>query len=143
MVMRMPSAAAKPCQGDSLEFYLIIVIMEYLVKITKKARILELKQRHLKITVLTSYTPYPSKKIRRICACTSQETKKIQSPIRHIQETSIRRIQYKVIKYSKDIERGPYSKKPPIRHIQLSRYAISTKFQIVLIENLKMDFQYA
>ncbi|GJW56615.1 zf-CCHC domain-containing protein [Tanacetum coccineum] len=33
MVMRMPSAAAKPCQGDSLEFYLIIVIMEYLHKI--------------------------------------------------------------------------------------------------------------
>ncbi|GJS35436.1 hypothetical protein Tco_0533818 [Tanacetum coccineum] len=33
------------------------VIMEYLVKISKKARILELKRRHLKITVLTSYTP--------------------------------------------------------------------------------------
>ncbi|GKA88875.1 reverse transcriptase domain-containing protein [Tanacetum coccineum] len=45
------------------------VIMEYLVKISKKARILELKRRHFKITVLTSYTPYPSRKIRRICAC--------------------------------------------------------------------------
>nr|GEU99525.1 hypothetical protein [Tanacetum cinerariifolium] len=32
--------------------------MEYLVKINKKARILELKQRHLKITILTSNTPY-------------------------------------------------------------------------------------
>nr|GEW42741.1 hypothetical protein [Tanacetum cinerariifolium] len=41
------------------------VIMEYLVKISKKARILELKRRHLKITVLTSYTPYPSRRIRR------------------------------------------------------------------------------
>ncbi|GJW41816.1 hypothetical protein Tco_0070615 [Tanacetum coccineum] len=58
------------------------VIMEYLVKISKKARILELERRHLKMTVLTSYTPYPSRKIRRICACTSQETTKIQSPIR-------------------------------------------------------------
>ncbi|GJR91044.1 reverse transcriptase domain-containing protein [Tanacetum coccineum] len=68
----------------SLEGYnaLKLDIMEYLVKISKKARILELKQRHLKITVLTSYTPYPSRKIRRICACTSQETTKIQSPIR-------------------------------------------------------------
>ncbi|GKD25967.1 hypothetical protein Tco_1232181 [Tanacetum coccineum] len=47
--------------------------MEYLVKISKKARILELKRRHLKITVLTSNTPYPSRKIRRICACTSQK----------------------------------------------------------------------
>ncbi|GKA95764.1 hypothetical protein Tco_0817859 [Tanacetum coccineum] len=33
------------------------LIMEYLVKISKKARILELKRRHLKITVLTSNTP--------------------------------------------------------------------------------------
>ncbi|GJV01156.1 hypothetical protein Tco_1334725 [Tanacetum coccineum] len=40
------------------------VIMEYFMKIRKKARILELKQRHLKVTVLTSYTPYPSWKIR-------------------------------------------------------------------------------
>ncbi|GJY91797.1 hypothetical protein Tco_0507579 [Tanacetum coccineum] len=53
------------------------VIMEYLVKISKKARIMELKRRHLKITVLTSYMPYPSRKIRHICACTSQETTKI------------------------------------------------------------------
>nr|GFC12886.1 hypothetical protein [Tanacetum cinerariifolium] len=33
-----------------------LVIMEYLVKISKKEHILELKQRHLKITVLTSNT---------------------------------------------------------------------------------------
>ncbi|GJZ94462.1 hypothetical protein Tco_0666665 [Tanacetum coccineum] len=46
------------------------VIMEYLVKISKKARILELKRRHLKIIVLTSYTPYPSRKIRRILTMT-------------------------------------------------------------------------
>ncbi|GJT66495.1 hypothetical protein Tco_1017975 [Tanacetum coccineum] len=42
-----------------------MLIMEYLVKISKKARILELKRRHLKITVLTTYTPYPSMKIRQ------------------------------------------------------------------------------
>ncbi|GJV64798.1 hypothetical protein Tco_1475626 [Tanacetum coccineum] len=35
----------------------IPLIMEYLVKISKKARILELKRRHLKITLLTSNTP--------------------------------------------------------------------------------------
>ncbi|GKB50720.1 hypothetical protein Tco_0901473 [Tanacetum coccineum] len=45
--------------------------MEYLVKIGKKARILELKRRNMKITLLTTNTPYPSRKIRRICACTS------------------------------------------------------------------------
>ncbi|GKD19451.1 hypothetical protein Tco_1208609, partial [Tanacetum coccineum] len=40
-------------------------IMEYFVKITV-----------LKNIVLTFFTPYPSRKIRRICACTSQETTK-------------------------------------------------------------------
>ncbi|GJY52388.1 hypothetical protein Tco_0443235 [Tanacetum coccineum] len=60
------------------------IIMEYLVKISKKARILELKRRHLKITVLTSYTPYPSRKIRSICACTSLKTTKKQGSIRRI-----------------------------------------------------------
>ncbi|GKF94347.1 hypothetical protein Tco_0284047, partial [Tanacetum coccineum] len=35
-------------------------IMKYLMKISKKARILELKRRHLKITILKTNTPYPS-----------------------------------------------------------------------------------
>ncbi|GJX09062.1 hypothetical protein Tco_0198921 [Tanacetum coccineum] len=52
------------------------VIMEYFVKISKKARIMELKRRNLKNNVLTFYTPYPSRKIRRLCACSSQETTK-------------------------------------------------------------------
>ncbi|GJY50456.1 zf-CCHC domain-containing protein [Tanacetum coccineum] len=50
--------------------------MEHLVKISIKARILELKRRNMKNIVLTSNTPYPLRKIRRICACTSQETTK-------------------------------------------------------------------
>ncbi|GKC98101.1 RNA-directed DNA polymerase, eukaryota, reverse transcriptase zinc-binding domain protein [Tanacetum coccineum] len=55
------------------------VIMEYFGKISKKARILELKRRNLKNTVLTFYTPYPSRKIRRIYACTSQEPRRTKS----------------------------------------------------------------
>ncbi|GJY81456.1 hypothetical protein Tco_0494207 [Tanacetum coccineum] len=57
------------------------LIMEYLVKISKKARILELKRRHLKITVLTPNMPYPSRKIHRICTCTSPNTTKDQDAI--------------------------------------------------------------
>ncbi|GJS21088.1 hypothetical protein Tco_0449720 [Tanacetum coccineum] len=83
---------------DETSLFECDVIMEYLVKISKKARILELKRRNIKKLILTSYTPYSSRKIRHICAYTSQETTKIQSPIRYIQENSIRRIQYKVIK---------------------------------------------
>ncbi|GJS81805.1 putative ribonuclease H-like domain-containing protein [Tanacetum coccineum] len=93
------------------------LIMEYLVKISKKARILELKRRHLKITVLTSYTPYPSRKIRRICACTSQETTKIQSPIRRIQENSIRRIQYKIVTTSRYVVPTGRVKVPAGRYV--------------------------
>ncbi|GJW74342.1 hypothetical protein Tco_0133712 [Tanacetum coccineum] len=39
---------------------------------------MKLNRRNLKNTVLTFYTAYPSRKIRRICACTSQETTKNQ-----------------------------------------------------------------
>ncbi|GJQ98466.1 hypothetical protein Tco_0009605 [Tanacetum coccineum] len=62
------------------------LIIEYSVKISKKARILELKRRHLKITILTSNTPYPSRKIRRIRACTSQKTMKETRSIRRIHQ---------------------------------------------------------
>ncbi|GJS84785.1 hypothetical protein Tco_0751326 [Tanacetum coccineum] len=67
---------------QKIDEIIIAVILEYLVKISKKAHILKLKQRHLKITVLTSNTPYRSRKIRRICARTSLKTKKDQDPIR-------------------------------------------------------------
>ncbi|GJS80520.1 hypothetical protein Tco_0730401 [Tanacetum coccineum] len=78
-------------QNSNLKQLLIISIMqltmEYLMKISKKARILELKRRHLKITVLTSYTLYRSRKIRRICACTSLKNTKEQGSIRRIQRS--------------------------------------------------------
>ncbi|GJZ75336.1 hypothetical protein Tco_0639801 [Tanacetum coccineum] len=50
--------------------------LQYHPENSKKARILKLRRRNLKSTVLTSNTPYPSRKIRCICACTSQETTK-------------------------------------------------------------------
>ncbi|GKG00596.1 hypothetical protein Tco_0302286, partial [Tanacetum coccineum] len=78
----------------------IPLIMKYLVKINKKARILELKLRHLKMTVLTSTTPYPSRKIRHICACTSQKTTRKQDSIRCIQGRPMRHIQEIECEYS-------------------------------------------
>ncbi|GJV07787.1 hypothetical protein Tco_1345443 [Tanacetum coccineum] len=79
-----------------------ILFMEYLVKISKKACTRELKQRNMKITVLTSYTPYPSRKIRRICACVSQETTKIQRPI-HLTMTKMSRIDVDLFTYEVEI----------------------------------------
>ncbi|GKE43925.1 hypothetical protein Tco_1471209 [Tanacetum coccineum] len=45
-----------------------LVIMEYLVKLSKRHAFWSLNEDILKITVLTTYTLYPSKKIRRIRA---------------------------------------------------------------------------
>ncbi|GKA27707.1 hypothetical protein Tco_0713875, partial [Tanacetum coccineum] len=64
----------------------VMVITEYFVKNSLKARIMELKRRNMKNNVLSFYRPCPLRKIRRICVCTSQ-----------------------------DIERSPYSKKLSIR----------------------------
>ncbi|GKB94377.1 DNA helicase, partial [Tanacetum coccineum] len=44
----------------------VVVIIEYLVKVNQQARILELNLRNMKITILTTNTPYPSRKIRAI-----------------------------------------------------------------------------
>ncbi|GKC70570.1 integrase, catalytic region, zinc finger, CCHC-type containing protein, partial [Tanacetum coccineum] len=48
------------------------VIMEYLVKISKRRAFRSLNEDILKITILKINTPYPSRKIRRIRACTQQ-----------------------------------------------------------------------
>ncbi|GJY82049.1 retrovirus-related pol polyprotein from transposon TNT 1-94 [Tanacetum coccineum] len=56
-----PNLAQGPWEAQSSPWPASIVIMVYLVKISKKARISELKRRHLKITVLTPNTPYPSR----------------------------------------------------------------------------------
>ncbi|GJT33695.1 reverse transcriptase domain-containing protein [Tanacetum coccineum] len=48
-------------------------------------------------------------------------------------KTLIRRIQDIVIKYLKDIERGSYSKKLPIRRIDLNQYGVSTKFRTLFM----------
>ncbi|GJX38579.1 RNA-directed DNA polymerase, eukaryota [Tanacetum coccineum] len=63
------------------------VITEYLVNISKRRAFGSLNEDILKITILTTNTPYPSRKIRRIRACTHQrpQRKPVQRrPIRHI-----------------------------------------------------------
>ncbi|GKA41733.1 hypothetical protein Tco_0734393 [Tanacetum coccineum] len=53
------------------------------LRLTKRHAFWSLNEDILKITVLTTNTPYPSRKIRRICACTHQRP---QDPIRRIKE---------------------------------------------------------
>ncbi|GJW93016.1 hypothetical protein Tco_0172688 [Tanacetum coccineum] len=51
---------------------MINLIMEYLVKVSKRRAFWSLNEDILKITILKTNTPYPSRKIRRIRACTHQ-----------------------------------------------------------------------
>ncbi|GJR35342.1 putative reverse transcriptase domain-containing protein [Tanacetum coccineum] len=54
----------------------IDLIMEYLVNISKRRALWSLNGDILKITILTTNTPYPSRKIWRICACTHQRPRR-------------------------------------------------------------------
>ncbi|GKC15352.1 zinc finger, CCHC-type containing protein [Tanacetum coccineum] len=55
------------------------LIMEYLVNISKRRVFWSLNEDILKNTVLTTNTPYPSRKIRRIRACTHQRPQRKQA----------------------------------------------------------------
>ncbi|GJR53034.1 retrovirus-related pol polyprotein from transposon TNT 1-94 [Tanacetum coccineum] len=54
------------------------VITEYLVNISKRRAFWSLNEDILKITILKTNTPYPSRKIRRIRACTHQRPQRKQ-----------------------------------------------------------------
>ncbi|GJS53906.1 hypothetical protein Tco_0627268, partial [Tanacetum coccineum] len=87
------------------------VIMEYLVNISKRRAFWSLNEDILKINILKTNTPYPSRKIRSIRACTHQRPQRNED-----QYDVSRRSQYAVLKIEyenilEDIKRGPYSKK--------------------------------
>ncbi|GKA60220.1 hypothetical protein Tco_0759627, partial [Tanacetum coccineum] len=91
-------------------------IMEYLVKISKKARILELKQRHLKIIVLTIQYAISIKKVTAyLCLHFTKDHKGSRINTSYLEE-SIRRIQVMIDKdrrmgYFKLIRAGGSSKR--------------------------------
>ncbi|GJW62571.1 hypothetical protein Tco_0111906 [Tanacetum coccineum] len=58
-------------RGQS-KFRIEEVIMEYLVNISKRRAFWSLNEDILKITILKTNTPYPSRKIQHICVCTHQ-----------------------------------------------------------------------
>ncbi|GKB90854.1 hypothetical protein Tco_0963126 [Tanacetum coccineum] len=95
-----------------------VIIMEYLVNISKRRAFWSLNEDILKITILKTNTPYPSRKIRCIRACIHQRPQRNKT-----QYAVSRRSQYAVLEiwneYNilEDIKRGPYSKKSLIRRI--------------------------
>ncbi|GJV59926.1 hypothetical protein Tco_1466026 [Tanacetum coccineum] len=69
------------------------LIMEYLVKDSKRRAFWRLNEDILKITILKTNTPYPSRKIRRIRACTHQRPQRNEA-----QYAVSKRCQYAVLK---------------------------------------------
>ncbi|GJW48600.1 hypothetical protein Tco_0080246 [Tanacetum coccineum] len=75
------------------------------------------------ITILKTNTPYPSRKIRRIRACTHQRPQRNKA-----QYAVSRENQYAVFNILEDIKHGPYSNKSLIRRIQYVDTPINKEF---------------
>ncbi|GJX26343.1 hypothetical protein Tco_0232639 [Tanacetum coccineum] len=87
--------------------------------VSKRRAFWSLNEDILKITILKTNTPYPSRKIRRIRACTHQrpQRNKDQYAVSRENQYAVFKIwnQYNILE---DIKRGPYSKKSPIRRTE-------------------------
>ncbi|GJU11612.1 hypothetical protein Tco_1134008 [Tanacetum coccineum] len=117
-----------------------IVITEYLVNISKRRAFWSLNEDILKITILTTNTPYPLRKILRIRACTHQKTTKETSSIRRIQRRPIRRIGYIVCEDSGRYQAWSLLQETPIRRIQSPGYAVSNRLPNSINRKLKNEF---
>ncbi|GJW23605.1 zinc finger, CCHC-type containing protein [Tanacetum coccineum] len=104
-------------------------IMEYLVNISKRRAFWSLNEDILKITILKTNTPYPSRKIWHIHACTHQrpQRNKAQYAVSREDQYAVLEIwnEYNILE---DIKRGSYSKKSPIRRIQSLDTSYRTDF---------------
>ncbi|GJW52596.1 hypothetical protein Tco_0096681 [Tanacetum coccineum] len=89
----------------------VLLIIEYLVIISKRRAFWSLNEDILKITILTINTPYPSKKIRRIHASTHQRPQRKQAQYDVSREDQYAILDIWHVNILDDIKRGPYSKK--------------------------------
>ncbi|GJU61223.1 DNA-directed DNA polymerase [Tanacetum coccineum] len=99
------------------------LIMEYLVNISKRRAFWSLNEDILKITILKTNTPYPSRKIRRIHACTHQRPQR-------------NKVQYAV---SREEQYAPSSEvqTPPVPFLRRLRKEKDEAQQKKFLENLK------
>ncbi|GJU53333.1 hypothetical protein Tco_1227047 [Tanacetum coccineum] len=88
------------------------VIMEYLVKDSKRRAFWSLNEYILKITILKTNTPYPSRKIWCLRACTHQR------PQRNEAQYAVRHIEDIVCEYSGRYQTWSLLKETPIRRIE-------------------------
>ncbi|GJR75213.1 hypothetical protein Tco_0087578 [Tanacetum coccineum] len=123
------------CRSDVKSTKNNLVIVEYLVNISKRRAFWSLSEDILKITVLTTNTPYPSRKIRHICACTHQRPRR-----KHDQYAVSREDQYAVLKIMDDpnitmeeyimLEEEKARKRGKVFNWETAKYAIACNDQI-------------
>ncbi|GJX83051.1 putative ribonuclease H-like domain-containing protein, partial [Tanacetum coccineum] len=114
---------------------LCVVIIEYLLKISIKACILKLKQRHLKITFLTSNTPYPYG-VSILALHKRPRRKQDQYAVSRDDQYAVFKLWKKYI--LEDIKRGLYFKKSLIHRLR-KKYRLSLKNDMPPQDKPKID----
>ncbi|GKA67868.1 hypothetical protein Tco_0767785 [Tanacetum coccineum] len=118
---------------------MINLIKEYLVKVNKRRAFWSLNEDILKITILKTNTPYPS---RRYGVSVPELTKDHEGnkPIRRIQKKAIRRIEDIVCEDSGRYQSWSLLQETPIRRIQSLGYAVSRPTPDSINRKLKNEF---
>ncbi|GKB71535.1 hypothetical protein Tco_0932947 [Tanacetum coccineum] len=116
------------------------VITEYLVNISKRRAFWSLNEDILKITILTTNTPYPSRKIRRIRACTHQRPQRKQVQYAVSRKGNTPYSSYMGITYSERYQTWSLLQETPIRRIQYIGYAVLTPTPDPINTKLKNEF---
>ncbi|GJT15658.1 hypothetical protein Tco_0874364 [Tanacetum coccineum] len=108
--------------------------MEYLVKVSKKARILELNKRTFEDYCSGIHTPYFHQEdmtLKTVICVLPLHKRPRRKQDQYAVSKEDQYAVFKLWKYNilEDIDHGPHSKKPLIRRIDLSQYAVSIIFQ--------------
>nr|GFA60894.1 hypothetical protein [Tanacetum cinerariifolium] len=118
-------------------------ITEYSVNISKRRAFWSLNEDILKITILTTNTPYLSRKMRRIRARTHQRPQRKEDQYTVSRKGSTSYSSLMGIKYSGRYQTWSLLKETPVRRIQCLRYAVSTPTPDPIIQNSKSSFKCA
>ncbi|GJR61849.1 hypothetical protein Tco_1504011 [Tanacetum coccineum] len=97
---------------------------------SKRRTFWSLNEDILKITILKTNTPYPSRKIRCIRACIHQRPQRNKAQYAVSREAQYPVFMIYYVNILEDIKRGPYSKKSPIR--QLMSLGLRKKSRLIL-----------
>ncbi|GJR58573.1 ribonuclease H-like domain-containing protein [Tanacetum coccineum] len=88
--------------------------------------------------ILTTNTPYPLRKIRRIRACTHQRPQRNEAQYAVSEETQYAVFKIYYVNILEDIKRGPYSKKPQYARSSTSLFLSQSTYDEEILERAHM-----